>query len=349
MKKIISVVGTRPNFIKLAAIHKVLIKEYEHIIIHTGQHYDYSMDQSFFKEFKLPKPNFNLGAGANSFAKQFSKMLIGCEKHLSKINPKLVIVYGDTNSTLAGALSAAKLKIPIAHFEAGARCYDNTVPEEQNRIIVDHLSELLFPHSSKLVENLRKEGIKKNVILMSDPMLEILKATKANNRILNGSKISKKDYYLLTVHREENTVDQQKFARILSAVNKLNTTVIFPVHPRSIKLLKNIKFKINNLKIIKPVKFDEMAALIQNSLGVITDSGGLQKEAYWLKTPCFTLRKSTEWQETVDSGWNVLIGSDTKNIANIVNRYKIPKVHQNFYSHGVPIKKLNKILRNYLS
>lgn len=349
MKKIISIVGARPNFIKLAAIHKILVKEFDHIIIHTGQHYNYSMDQSFFKELKLPKPNFNLGVGSDSFVKQFSKMLIGCEKHLSRISPKLVIVYGDTNSTLAGALSASKLKIPVAHFEAGARCYDKTVPEEQNRIIVDHLSELLFSHSSKLVENLRKEGITKNVILMSDPMLEILKATKANNRILNDLKISKKDYYLLTIHREENTLNSQKFAQILGGVNKLNTNVIFPVHPRSIKLLKNIKFNIDNIRAIEPVTLGEMATLTKNALGVITDSGGLQKEAYWQKIPCFTLRKSTEWQETVESGWNVLIGSNTKNIINIVNGYKIPKTHQNLYSRGMPIKKLGEILRNYLS
>ncbi len=297
------------------------------------------MDKVFFEELKLPKPDYHLEVGSGSHAKQTGLMLERVETVLEKEKPEMVIVYGDTNSTLAGALAAAKLNIPVSHVEAGLRSYNQAMPEEINRLLTDHLSTFLFCPTDQAVRNLLKEGIKnregrivKNVgDVMYDSILFYSKIAEKKSTILHTlnlvnprSAIRVPKYYLATLHRAENTDDPKRLKSILTALNAIgrNTPTVLPLHPRTKKMMKvyHLFPGFKNIKFIEPISYFDMLKLEKNAKAILTDSGGIQKEAYWLRVPCFTLREKTEWVETIKSGWNVLTGTEMKRILREVGR-----------------------------
>jgi UDP-N-acetylglucosamine 2-epimerase len=343
--KIVTIVGARPQFIKAGAVNRAIQEinkgksRIREIWVHTGQHYDYLLDKVFFEELKLPMPDYHLEVGSGSHAKQTGLMLERIGEVLEKEKPEAMIVYGDTNSTLAGALAAAKLNIPIGHVEAGLRSYNPAMPEEINRLLTDHLSTFLFCPTDQAVRNLLKEGIKdgrtrivKNVgDVMYDSILYYSKVAEKKSTILHDlalanprSAFCNPQYYLATVHRAENTDNSKKLKSILRVLNEVGRTapVILPLHPRTKKMInRSHLFSLyKGIKFIEPVSYLDMLKLEKNAKAILTDSGGVQKEAYWLKVPCFTLRDETEWVETVRSGWNVLVGSGVKRMVKEVGQ-----------------------------
>ncbi len=325
MKKVISIVGTRPQLIKLAALTEKITRnnyrtEFCHRTIHTGQHYDYEMSRIFFQELKLPEPDYHLDTGSLPPLKQIARMMEKIEKILLEEKPDIVIVYGDTNTTIAGAISSAHLNIPIAHIESGLRSFRTDMPEEINRIVTDRISTLLFCPTKTAVKNLEKEGRKKNVFLVGDVMYDIFLHSQkflGNRPILNSLGVSKKDYFLITVHRKENKEQIESIVNILSALNKTNKKFIFPLHPGTKKCLEENGYelkKFTNIKFIKPVGYLDMLYLEKNAKMIITDSGGVQKEAYWHRVPCLLLRKETEWKELYLHKYHLLVGNDIKKL-----------------------------------
>ncbi|MDY0387768.1 MAG: UDP-N-acetylglucosamine 2-epimerase (non-hydrolyzing) [Methanolobus sp.] len=324
--KIATIVGVRPQFVKASVVSRELRKEHDEILIHTGQHYDYKMNEVFFEELNIPVPDYFLEIGSGSHAYQTGEMLKKIEEVLIKEKPDLVLTYGDTNSTLAGALAASKLHIKTAHVESGLRSFDKTMPEEINRILTDHCSDLLFCPTENAVHNLKNEGITDNVFLTGDVMADSVIFNKAiaekQSTILNDLNLESKKYLLATVHRASNTDNPTNLQNIVDAFCELDDLVVFPVHPRTKKLLKeyNLYDKLaSSVKLIEPVGFLDFIKLMNNSKMILTDSGGIQKEAYILKIPCITLRENTEWMETVEDGWNVLVGADKRRIVKMVN------------------------------
>ncbi|HEY7227657.1 MAG TPA: UDP-N-acetylglucosamine 2-epimerase (non-hydrolyzing) [Nitrososphaeraceae archaeon] len=325
-----SVVGARPNFVKLGPIHKSLNSSgIEHLIVHTGQHYDYEMSEIFFNDFELPKPDIHLGVGSGPSCYQIGEMVKRLEKNLTQRHVDLVLVYGDTNSTLAGAICANKCNIKLGHIEAGLRSYDLTMPEENNRVITDNLSNYLFAPTRNAVNNLKKERTRGKVYNTGDLSVEIVENTKLiskQSKILDILSLKSGSYLLLTMHRAENTSSRDYFIQLLKTFESLiDSTIVFPIHPRTKKMFKTFGLldrllKCSNVKMLLPVGYIDFIALLQNSLKVVTDSGGIQKEAYLLKVPCVTMRKNTEWVETVKGRWNILTGIDSKKIAHAVKR-----------------------------
>jgi UDP-N-acetylglucosamine 2-epimerase (non-hydrolysing)/UDP-GlcNAc3NAcA epimerase len=341
----VTIVGARPQFIKAAAVNRAIQnfnksrRQIHEILVHTGQHYDILMDKVFFDELELPRPLYHLGVGSGSHAKQTGLMLERIEAVLRIEKPEVVVAYGDTNSTLAGALAAAKLNIPVAHVEAGLRSYDRAMPEEINRLLTDHLSALLFCPTDQAVRNLLKEGIEdgktrsvENVgDVMYDSILYYSKKAEKKSTILEDlglwnpqSAIHIPQYYLTTLHRAENTDDPKRLRSILKALDELGriVPVILPLHPRTRKMMNDyhLSSKFKNVRRIEPVSYLNMLKLERNAKAILTDSGGVQKEAYWFKIPCVTLRDETEWPETVQSGWNKLAGTDPRKIVQEVNQ-----------------------------
>ncbi|MGJ7910825.1 non-hydrolyzing UDP-N-acetylglucosamine 2-epimerase [Neobacillus sp. LXY-1] len=333
--KIITIIGARPQFIKAAPFSFTFRKENEEILVHTGQHYDANMSDVFFKELGIPHPDYNLEVGSGSHGLQTGRMLEKIEDIILKEKPEGMLVYGDTNSTLAGALAASKLHVPVFHVEAGLRSYNKLMPEEQNRILTDHISNLLLCPTQTAVDNLNKEGITKGVLNTGDIMfdavlrnLEISKGKYINGSWLNELKqdnskipnLKEKEYYLATIHRAENTDNHNKLREIFSAFEKFDKPVLLPIHPRTRKLIEELNIELNNVKLIKPVGYLLMLYLTANAYMVVTDSGGLQKESYFLKTPCTTLRDQTEWVETLENGWNMLSPIEVSTILEAVSR-----------------------------
>lgn len=314
MKKIATIIGARPQFIKCAPVSKQLRKSFEEIIIHTGQHYDDNMSKVFFDELKIPEPEYNLEIGSGSHGLQTGRMLIEIESLLMKIKPDLVLIYGDTNSTFAGAAAASKLHIPVAHIEAGLRSFNKNMPEELNRICADHFSEFLFCPTDTAVVNLRNEGIIRNVFNVGDVMKDAILQLICTNQFsgsINKKIIPSHPYYFFTLHRQENTDDIRRLSSILSIIGRSRLPVVFPIHPRTKRCITEAQLTIpENMIIIDPVTYKESLSLQLNSSIVITDSGGIQKEAYILKKPCITLRDQTEWIETLSGGTNILAGID---------------------------------------
>ena len=318
--KIVSVVGARPQFVKAAPVSKALRHAVHHeILVHTWQHYDYGMSQVFFEELGISEPDTNLGVGSGPHGWQTGQMLIRIEEVLAKEKPDWVLVYGDTNSTLAGALAAIKLHIPLAHVESGLRSFNREMPEEHNRVLTDHCCDLLFCPTQTAVENLAREGIIKGVHLVGDTMYDaVLQFSKIANRrstIVQDLGVTSKEYLLATVHRPYNTDNSKHLRDILNAFLEISEPIIFPVHPRTRQKitefgLDNPQSKIRNLRFVDPVGYLDMLVLEQNARLILTDSGGMQKEAYFFGVPCITLRPETEWIETVETGWNVVVGSD---------------------------------------
>lgn len=339
--KIVTVLGARPQFIKAAPLSEALSKKHEEKIVHTGQHYDYQMSDVFFEELGIPKPDYFLGVGSKQHGAQTGEMLTGVEEVLLQEKPDWVLVYGDTNSTLAGALAAAKLHIPIAHVEAGLRSYNRQMPEEVNRVLTDHVSTLLFCPTDQAVRNLSQEGLTAGVVRTGDVMADALyyHAQRAEERnIAENLQHKRKSYLLATVHRAENTDDPNRLAGIINAFAQIDGQIILPLHPRTKKLLQGCQISIPaNVEVIEPVGYLEMILLEKEAELILTDSGGVQKEAYLWRVPCVTLRDETEWVETVHTGWNTLTGANTEEIVAAVAGYRknsLPPYLENLYGDG---------------
>ena len=321
MTTIASIVGARPQFIKAGPVSRALRKEerVHEYLIHTGQHYDKNMSDIFFKELEIPLPDITLGIGSGSHGHQTGKMLVAVEKTLAKLKPDLVLVYGDTNSTLAGSLAAVKLNLPVAHVEAGLRSFNRRMPEEINRIVSDHVCDILFSPTSTATENLAREGIRDNVYLVGDVMYDAVlhysKTAETKSRILEKLRLKKKEYLLATIHRAENVDDSVRLTAIMHVLQKVSEeiAVVFPVHPRTKKQLEKLGFDKganSQFHTIEPVGYLDMIELERHSRAVVTDSGGVQKEAYFHSVPCVTFRKETEWVELVEAGANKLANPD---------------------------------------
>jgi UDP-N-acetylglucosamine 2-epimerase len=309
------------------------------------------MSQIFFNELGIPKPNVTLGVGSGRHGAQTGAMLAGIEEVLLTENPDWVLVYGDTNSTLAGALAAAKLHFPVGHIEAGLRSFNRVMPEEINRVVTDHLSEVLFCPSQTAVDNLATEGIIRGVNLVGDVMADIfthaVKRVCRISDVLERLNLTKKNYILATVHRAENTDNQDQMRNILAAFNTIDEIIIFPVHPRTEKAIKALGFTPGaKIRMIPPVGYLDMICLEKNAKLILTDSGGVQKEAYWLGVPCITLRNETEWVETVNIGWNILAGTETEKIVHCIRTFTLPNVHPPLYGDGNAAIRCVTILEN---
>lgn len=347
--KIVTVVGARPQFVKAAAVSRVLRKKATEVLVHTGQHYDKNMSDIFFQKLDIPMPDYNLGVGSGSHAKQTGDMLIKLEEVLLKEKPDLLLTYGDTNSTLAASLAAGKLHIPIAHVEAGLRSFNKLMPEEQNRILTDHLSSYLFCPTDTAVSNLLREGITKNVYNVGDVMCDaVLYYSKRNEGLgkrhfqdllkpLFTDFSCPESWYMATVHRAENTDKISKIEQILGAFEQLSSPVLFPVHPRIKTMVEKLltKYQYQNIYFCEPMGYTEMLYYTKNAIKIITDSGGLQKEAYIMGVDCVTVRDQTEWVETLAGNNNILSKPDTEDILNKVNNTVVDvTVKKNYYGEG---------------
>ncbi|MBI5667350.1 MAG: UDP-N-acetylglucosamine 2-epimerase (non-hydrolyzing) [Chloroflexi bacterium] len=336
--KIMTIVGARPEFIQTAPVTKAIRRRHTEILVHTGQHYDDNMSSVFFADLGIPEPEYNLGVGGGSHAEQTGQMLIRLEQVMQREQPDGVLVFGDTNSTVAGALAAAKIHIPVAHVEAGLRSYDRRMPEEINRVMTDHLSDVLFPPTRVAVENLKKEGITKGVRLVGDVRVDVLLGMVDRARTRRAALLQQtgladgQPFALATIHRPANTDDRARLCAIVEAFNALDLPVVLPVHPRLRKMLGEFGFAFSgNVRAIEPVGFLDMVALLDTCQIVITDSGGLQKEAYMLRRPCVTVRDTTEWVETVESGWNRLTEPDDFAAAAVQALQPPPAEHPDYY------------------
>jgi UDP-N-acetylglucosamine 2-epimerase len=352
--KFLSVVGARPNFIKLPPIHSALMRHnVDHIIVHTGQHYDYEMSKVFFENFKLPDPHYNLNIGSGSHAYQLGEMIQSIEEVLLKENPEVVLVYGDTNSTLAGALTAAKLNFPVAHIEAGLRSFDRSMPEEINRVLTDHISDTLFCPTKTASKNLRREHVWGKAYSTGDVMVETLNEFTSlsgkKSNVLNRLNLEPKGYILVTIHRAENTESVAKLSKIVAALLRINGKLVFPVHPRTIKFLKEYNLfqelcSSPNITMSEPLSYIDFTQLELHSSKIITDSGGVQKEAYLLGVPCITIRENTEWLETIETGWNTLVGTDLKKICDAVKNFEPILTRKPIFGKGDASFKIAEIL-----
>jgi UDP-GlcNAc3NAcA epimerase len=334
--KVLTVVGARPQFIKAAPVSRAL-REAGHteVLVHTGQHYDYNMSQVFFEEMGIPKPDFNLEVGSGPHGWQTGQMLMRLEEVMQQEQPARVLVYGDTNSTLAGALSACKLRLPLAHVEAGLRSFNREMPEEHNRVLTDHCSDMLFCPTETAVKNLSSEGLREFAFLVGDTMYDAVLSFTAlagrNSDILNQLNLEPGGYLLATLHRPYNTDVTESLRAILAAFAEIEETIVFPVHPRSRQRITELYAasgleKSGRVKFIDPVGYLDMLMLERHARMILTDSGGIQKEAFFFAVPCVTLRPETEWVETTAGGWNKVVGSDRERILEAVRGSERPQV-----------------------
>ncbi|MBW2568668.1 MAG: UDP-N-acetylglucosamine 2-epimerase (non-hydrolyzing) [Deltaproteobacteria bacterium] len=372
--KIATIIGARPQFIKAAPVNRA-IAEYNRlafhssriteVIIHTGQHFDADMSDVFFKELNIPKPGYNLGINSANHGAMTGRMLEKIEEILIKEKPDWVLVYGDTNSTLAGALAAVKLHIPIAHVEAGLRSFNRDMPEEHNRVLTDHCSDILFCPTETAVKNLKNEGFT-NIVTNSSPLipnpyslplvtnvgdtmydavLQFSEIARKQSTILEDLGLTSKQYLLATVHRPYNTDIPENLQSILSAFLEIDEPIIFPVHPRTRQKLTGLTaHQVKNLNCISPVGYLDMLMLEKNARVILTDSGGMQKEAYWFGVPCVTLRDETEWVETVEAGWNVVAGVNNTEIARAVKEGNVPMVQPQIFGDGQAAQRIVETL-----
>lgn len=352
MKKILTIAGTRPQLVKIAAVSRILRQSFQEKLVNTGQHYDYNMAGVFFDELNIPKPDYDLGIGSDTHGRQTGKMLIAIEKVVEIEQPDAILVYGDTNSTLAGAIVASKLHIPLIHIEAGLRSFNKLMPEEINRIMTDHVSNFLFTPTEVAVRNLHNEGVTDGIYTVGDVMYDaVLYNMELAEQKYNLSEfdLKSKEYYLGTIHRAENTDSKEALTAILSAFSTLKEIVYLPLHPRTKQKivqfgLQNILEQANNIKIVEPVSYLEMLLLEKHAKAIITDSGGVQKEAYFMKVPCITLRNQTEWIETVEVGWNQLINPLITDLATTLKGIQNGQPVENLYGDGKAAQKIMEIL-----
>lgn len=363
-KKIVTVVGARPQFIKSAPLSRLLAEsDFDEILIHTGQHYDAKMSSVFFDELSLKPPHVHLNVGSGRHGEQVAKMLMGIEKELLREKPHAVLVYGDTNSTLAGALAAAKLNIPLAHIEAGLRSFNRRMPEEINRVLTDHASDILFCPTKTAYVNLVREGINsQDLYQVGDVMLDAIRAfsnvAQARSNLLAELDLAGAPYVLLTLHRAENTDDPQCLAAILNAFLDLSTEIqiVFPVHPRTLKAVQRLEIDLrghSGFHAIDPLSYLDMLALEKSARLIATDSGGVQKEAFFQGVPCVTLRSETEWTELVELGWNTIVPpTDARSISTALRKAlaaKSPTASgENPYGDGEAARHILEILEQRL-
>jgi len=319
--KIVTVVGARPQFIKAWAVSPILRQEAEEILVHTGQHYDQLLSGQFFEELHLPRPDYELGVGPGSPPEQMGRMLTGLSEVLAHEKPDGVLVYGDTNSTLAGALAAATLDIPVAHVEAGLRSYNRAMPEETNRVLTDHVATRLYCPTPQAVTNLAREGIQIGVLLTGDVMAAALRQMPVSHDVLHRWSLRPQGYYVATIHRKENTDDRERLANLLRGLASLDHPVIWPLHPRTEQRI--LAFGLDRLlvppiRVVPPLGYREMISLVAEAQAVLTDSGGLQREAAYLGVPGYVLREETEWVELVETGQTVLVGTDPDRLRSAV-------------------------------
>ena len=336
--RIVAIVGNRPQFIKSGPVSLALAGRAEEVVLHTGQHYDPGLSEVFFDELGLDPPRYRLEAGSGTHAEQTARMLPGIETAVLAEQPDWVLVYGDTNSTLAGALAAAKVGVPVAHVEAGLRSFDRTMPEELNRIVVDRLSELLFCPTELAARNLAAEAVTEGVHVVGDVMLDanlrLAPLAQERSQALEAAQVEPGRYLLLTLHRPANT-ERGSFTRIATALNSLSEAVVFPAHPRAMRALEAHGIELGpHVRILPPAGYLDFAALASQARLVLTDSGGVQKEAYWYGVPCVTLRTTTEWVETVETGWNRLTGDDPELIVRAVAEAGPGEEHPPLYGDG---------------
>ncbi len=346
------IIGARPQFIKHQPLQEALEKSSQIRVLHTGQHYDEKMSKVFFQELGIRTPDVELSVGSSSHGQQTGKMLELIEKDLQQERPCLVIVYGDTNSTLAGALAASKLQIPVAHVEAGLRSFNRAMPEEINRILTDHCSELLFVPSDTGRAHLSQEGIKKGVFfvgdIMFDAVLHFREKAHQESRLQKTLKLETEAYYYATIHRPANTDSRSNLQNIISAFGALDFPVVFPVHPRTAKMLQQYQISFpKNVLPQDPLGYLDNIVLLENAKAVLTDSGGLQKEAFYLKTPCLTIRPETEWPETIDQGWNQLISPERDSIIQALSNLEVPSEQRPVYGKGNSAIQITEIIMNW--
>jgi UDP-N-acetylglucosamine 2-epimerase len=347
--RIVSVVGARPQFIKAAPLLRALRASHTSLLVHTGQHYDANMSRVFFDELALPEPDHHLGVGSGRHGAQTGEMIARLETVFETEHADWVIVFGDTNSTLAGALAASKLYLPIAHVEAGLRSFNRAMPEEINRIVADALANLLLCPTETAVGNLQREGMVRGVHQVGDLMAESLadacgRATSLS-RVLQRLELAERQFVVATVHRAENTGERGRLEQIVRGLETARRPVIFPVHPRTRAVLADIPLSpASPIRLIEPVGYLDMVRLLGTASVVATDSGGIQKEAYWLGTPCVTLRDQTEWVETVAAGWNTLVGADTAAIAYALAHVALPASRPDFHQTPPPSQRIVELL-----
>ncbi len=350
MRKILTIIGARPQFIKSATVSREFINSgVPEVVVHTGQHFDTNMSEVFFQEMEIPKPHYHLNINSLGHGAMTGRMLEKIEEVLIKEKPDAVLVYGDTNSTLAGALAASKLHIPVAHVEAGLRSFDMNMPEEVNRILTDRISHWLFCPTATAVKNLNKEGYKNFECLIEQPgdvmydaVLFYKQKAQAKSEILKQQQLSKNEFILATLHRAENTNNEDRLRSICNALNEINKTlpVVVPLHPRTKSYLESLNIQLK-VKIIDPVGYFDMLTLLENCKLVLTDSGGLQKEVYFFNKFCITLRDQTEWVELVEVGANELTGADTQKILSSFHKNLGKAIKgESLYGNGDAAKKI---------
>lgn len=350
--KVVTIVGARPQFIKAATVSKALRQAgHWEFLIHTGQHYDFEMSRIFFSELAIPEADVNLEVGSGPHGWQTGQMLMKIEEVLLAEKPDFALVYGDTNSTLAGALAACKLRLPLGHVEAGLRSFNREMAEEHNRVLTDRLSDLLFCPTKTAFVNLERERITKGVHLvgdvMYDSMLQNLKLAEKHCHILDKLNLSPKNYGLATVHRAENTDKPERLKAIFQTLERIaqdGLCLVVPLHPRTRNKLESLALSSSGLQVIQPVSYLEMLLLEKQAKVILTDSGGVQKEAYWLRVPCVSLRDETEWMETVDSGWNVLAGADVALIRRAAREAHPGKTVQEPYDDGKAAQRIVSLI-----
>lgn len=340
--KVISVVGARPQFVMAAPVCKALRRDHDEVLVHAGERYDYEMPDDFFQGLGIPKPDYNLAVGAGRDGRQTGEMLGPLEELFLELRPEAVITYGGTNTTLAAALAAAKLGIPVVHAEAGLRSFNRAMADEINRVLVDHVADLLLCPTRAAVSNLAAEGISDGVTLVGDVMLDSARFFAEHvdaAAVLAAYGLEPQGYYLATVRRADNSDNRERLASIVRAFARLSLPVVWAVHPRTAENLEALGVKglvdaSENIRSVPPVSYMETVALLSNAAGVLTDSGGMQKEAYFFQVPCVTLREETEWVETVELGWNTLTGTDEDRIVSAATLLSKPTASPNIYGDG---------------
>ena len=352
MKRVLTVVGARPQFVKAAPLVAALRKRFAHTLLHTGQHFDDAMSGAFFRELGIPKPQIHLGLSGGSHGAMTGAMLGAIEAALVRVKPSAVIVLGDTNSTLAGALAAAKLHIPVAHVEAGLRSFDLRMPEEVNRRLTDHLSALLFCPTRLAAANLAREGIRGGVFVTGDVMTDVLRKMTKSARLALAAMDLPGDFYFATVHRQENSDHRSRLLEILKGLGSLPHPVILPLHPRTRARLRTFRLSLPaNVHALSPVSYTQSLGLSLGARAILTDSGGLQKEAFLLGKPCVTLRDTTEWMETLEGGANRLVGADAETIIRAIRAIerRPPKVRPGrIYGDGRSAERIARLIEQHL-
>jgi UDP-GlcNAc3NAcA epimerase len=349
MIKIVTVLGARPQFIKAAAVSRRFSEHFDEVLVHTGQHYDPNMSDVFFDELGIPKPAHHLNIGSGSHGAQTGRMIEAIENVILEEKPDFLMVYGDTNSTIAGALAATKLHISVIHVEAGLRSFNRRMPEEKNRVLTDHISDLLFVPTQAAVENLETEGLTKGVHLVGDVMydgiLHFSGLAKEKSGILEKLGLNEGGFHLCTIHRAENTDHPERLRAIFEGLKRSGETIVLPLHPRTRKYLSDYGIApAENIMIVEPLGYLDMVRLESTAKKIVTDSGGVQKEAFFLGKPCITMRDETEWVETVDSDWNTITGADGSKIQDAIRNFDPKGERPGVFGDGRSVEKMIGII-----